>query len=155
MPECLVLAYDDSPDARTALEVAGAMHPGWRATVVHVWVPALEPSTAFGASAPVSPPNLQTMETSEYERQARLIADDGVDRAGRVGLQGEPATVKGGSSSDVAAAILSVAADHHAELIVVGRRGLGRIRAAVLGSVSDALVREAPLPVLVVPGRDD
>jgi len=69
-------------------------------------------------------------------------------------LQAQPATVHGASARDIAAGVLTVVADHHAELIVVGRRGLGRVRAAVLGSVSDTLVREAPLPVLVIPGQD-
>ena len=43
------------------------------------------------------------------------------------------------------------AVDHHAALLVVGSRGGGALRAAVLGSVSSALAATAPLPVLVVP----
>jgi nucleotide-binding universal stress UspA family protein len=37
-----------------------------------------------------------------------------------------------------------------AELLVVGSRGLGRVARAVLGSVSDYLLRHARCPVLVV-----
>jgi nucleotide-binding universal stress UspA family protein len=39
--------------------------------------------------------------------------------------------------------------------VVVGRRGLGPLRSAVLGSVSDAAVRDGRRPVLVVPGPLD
>ena len=70
-------------------------------------------------------------------------------------------------SSDVAAANLErevrlgepavvlaqVAADCDAELIVVGSRGRGAWRSAVLGSVSSDVARLAPCPVMIVPER--
>ena len=47
-----------------------------------------------------------------------------------------------------------IAADRDAELLVVGSRGRGTVRAALLGSTSHALAGEAPCPVLVVPVSD-
>jgi nucleotide-binding universal stress UspA family protein len=46
--------------------------------------------------------------------------------------------------------IVRFAEDEHANLIVLGSRGLGRLRRALLGSVSDSVVRHAHCPVLVV-----
>jgi nucleotide-binding universal stress UspA family protein len=46
--------------------------------------------------------------------------------------------------------IVQVAKDIGAGLIVMGSRGLGGVRRALLGSVSDSVVRHAPCPVLVV-----
>jgi nucleotide-binding universal stress UspA family protein len=37
-----------------------------------------------------------------------------------------------------------------AELVVVGSRGLGGIRRALIGSVSDSVVRYAHCPVMVI-----
>ena len=48
-------------------------------------------------------------------------------------------------------AIIEHATD--AEMIVVGRRGLGHVRSLVLGSVSSHVVQHATCPVLVVPAR--
>lgn len=48
-----------------------------------------------------------------------------------------------------AADILSYAEKVDSDLIVMGSRGLGAIR-GVLGSVSYAVLREAPMPVLVI-----
>ena len=42
-------------------------------------------------------------------------------------------------------------ADCKPDLVVVGRRGLGRVASVVVGSVSGFLVRNSTVPVLVVP----
>jgi nucleotide-binding universal stress UspA family protein len=46
--------------------------------------------------------------------------------------------------------LLSVAAEEEAEMIVLGSRGRGRMRAAALGSVAAETATKAPCPVLVV-----
>jgi nucleotide-binding universal stress UspA family protein len=46
--------------------------------------------------------------------------------------------------------IVEVAEDIGAGLIVMGSRGLGGVRRALMGSVSDSVVRHAHCPVLVV-----
>jgi len=51
-------------------------------------------------------------------------------------------------------AILEVAQTHHADLIVMGTRGLTGLRHALLGSVAERTVRLAPCPVLTVKARD-
>ncbi|QYJ15461.1 hypothetical protein Rxycam_01284 [Rubrobacter xylanophilus DSM 9941] len=51
-----------------------------------------------------------------------------------------------------AAAILD-AVGEEAALVAVGSRGLGAVRRAALGSVSTKVLRAAPCPVLVCPGR--
>ena len=46
--------------------------------------------------------------------------------------------------------IVQVAEDIEAGLIVMGSRGLGGVRRALMGSVSDSVVRHAHCPVMVV-----
>src|SRR5215217_3626943 len=46
--------------------------------------------------------------------------------------------------------ILEVAEEIEAGLIVIGSRGLGGMRRALMGSVSDSVVRHAHCPVMVV-----
>lgn len=43
------------------------------------------------------------------------------------------------------------ATDRDAELLVIGSRGRGTVRAALLGSTSHSLVDDAPCPIVVVP----
>jgi nucleotide-binding universal stress UspA family protein len=47
-------------------------------------------------------------------------------------------------------AIVDLAEELGAGLIVMGSRGLGGVRRALLGSISDSVVRHAPCPVMVV-----
>jgi nucleotide-binding universal stress UspA family protein len=54
-------------------------------------------------------------------------------------------------AGDPAEALMAVAKEQDAELLVVGCRGQKRVRGALLGSVTSALMGEAPCPVVVVP----
>jgi nucleotide-binding universal stress UspA family protein len=51
---------------------------------------------------------------------------------------------------EVALEIVALAEELQADLIVIGSRGLGGVRRALIGSVSDSVVRHAHCPVLVV-----
>jgi nucleotide-binding universal stress UspA family protein len=51
---------------------------------------------------------------------------------------------------EVALEIVALAEELGVDLIVMGSRGLGGVRRALMGSVSDSVVRHAHCPVLVV-----
>lgn len=65
----------------------------------------------------------------------------------RLGLHGSESEVLRG---EVGAAICQRAEELGAAAIVIGSRGRGGWKRAVLGSVSDYVVRNAPCPVVVV-----
>jgi nucleotide-binding universal stress UspA family protein len=82
----------------------------------------------------------------------------GGERDAASGLIGEVRARLGERSADVrlitgvpVEAIQAVADEERPEFLVVGSRGRGRLRAAVLGSVSRELVSQARHPVVVVP----
>ncbi|MCB1005297.1 MAG: universal stress protein [Acidimicrobiales bacterium] len=52
-------------------------------------------------------------------------------------------------SGDIGPTLCAVAAEQGADLLVVGSRGHGALRRALLGSVSTHLVNHAPCPVVV------
>jgi nucleotide-binding universal stress UspA family protein len=59
-----------------------------------------------------------------------------------------------GASAEIGRVLDELADEYEADLIVVGRRGVSRLEAIVLGSVSNDTVRESRRPVLVVPFAD-
>ncbi len=59
------------------------------------------------------------------------------------------------ADEDAATAIVGLAAERSADLIVIGASGKGALRRFFAGSVSDHVVHRAPCPVLVVRHHDD
>ena len=134
----LVVGYDGSDNARRALERASHLAAGDAVLVVSV-----VPLSAPGGRGPAAVDAQQIEVHHEQLEEARkVLASHGVD--------GQLIETLGNPIGDVADALMHVARDHDAELIVVGTRGLGRRKRLVVGSVSAKLVREAPCDVLVV-----
>jgi len=94
-------------------------------------------------------------EEREFERRGRHTAEEGTARAGTAGLVAKPSLQRAASAGDIARVLFDVAEEHDADLVVVGRRGLSRLQSVVLGSVSDAAVRDGRRPVLIVPSGED
>lgn len=61
------------------------------------------------------------------------------------------------ASGDPARMLIEIAERHGCELVVMGARGHGAVRSALMGSVSLELVRLSPVPVMLVkhPEPDD
>lgn len=149
MDGLVVIGYDGSPDANRALDIAAGILRAKAVLVVNIWQSPLgvAPSTVpLGPPLPSSP-----AEDEQLERAARDIAEEGAARVRALGLAAEAEVRRGVSVGDIAKVLGDVAEERDAELVVVGRRGMSRLTAMVLGSVADATVRDGRRPVLVVP----
>ena len=49
--------------------------------------------------------------------------------------------------------IIKIADEERAGIIIMGTRGLGSVKRALLGSVSDYVVRNTNIPVIIVPAK--
>jgi nucleotide-binding universal stress UspA family protein len=153
MTRLVVIGYDGSADARHAIDVAAGVLRVEAALVVNVWQGSLAAIAATGPLGAPAPPTPE--EEAALEQAAMQIADEGAARARGVGVSAEAEIRRGASAEDIAATLVDVAEQHNADLVVVGRRGMSRIKELVLGSVSDAVVRDGRRPVLVVPSAGD
>lgn len=86
-------------------------------------------------------------EVERAKRHARGFLDD---RARQIQGEGVKVGDINLALGDADREIVKVAEGMHADLLVVGSRGLGGVRRALIGSVSDSVVRHAHCPVLVV-----
>ncbi|WJF91900.1 universal stress protein [Paraburkholderia bonniea] len=67
------------------------------------------------------------------------------------GVEGALATGEASSLEDVATVILHAAAQFGADLLVLGTHGRRGVQRLILGSVAERCVRQATLPVLLIP----
>lgn len=143
-----LLATDGSPAALDALRVGLAVLRPEARLIVATVTPAPDPSlvTGTGIAGGVMTIEEKRDLLDRQDTDARSILDDTVaaldiDGAEALVLEGRPGP-----------ALCAAAADRSASVIVLGTRGLGGVRRAVLGSVSDHVARNAPCPVLTVGG---
>jgi nucleotide-binding universal stress UspA family protein len=150
----VLIAYDGSSTARRAVRKTAELLGARRAVVVTVWEPALAYYAAdFSPAGPDMSPIPVDMERAhgierELQDQARRTAGDGAELATSVGLEAEALTVA--DEADVAEAIVELARERKVAAIVVGSRGLKGLRARLEGSTSNAVLKLAPCPVIVV-----
>jgi monovalent cation/proton antiporter MnhG/PhaG subunit len=137
----IVAAVDGSDASRDAARVAAALDRrlGRGLRVVHAYTLRAVP----GASGvPGAREEVARVDERRAEQLLAEIADE-------LGVPGEATTlVRDGSE---AGALLALARDEDAALVVVGSRGLGAVRSALLGSFSTSVLADAPCPVVVVP----
>ncbi|KAG2537927.1 universal stress protein YxiE-like [Panicum virgatum] len=128
-------------EPRAELALVHALEP-----LRHVMYPVGPGSAVYGA-----PSMVESVRAAQAENARRLL-----DRAKRIchqrGVSAEAVVVEGEPRETLCRA----ADDMGAGLLVVGSRGLGAIKRAFLGSVSDYCAHHASCPIVVVkPPRDD
>jgi nucleotide-binding universal stress UspA family protein len=139
-PTRILLATDGSPHAELAAikAVDLAKSTGARLHVV-----------AVGRTFPAAVYDVYTEAGREdLRREAQEVLDQQVRKIEEAGGTVAIAHLKMNERRDEA--IVHLAEDIDADLIVIGSRGFGGLRRALLGNVADSVVRHAHCPVLVV-----
>jgi len=147
----VLLCFDGSDDAATAIAQAVKLLAPRRAVVLTVWEPVAtwepyDPATIL--SAPVS--KLLSKELGIDEIAAELAEEkvkQGVALASSAGFAAQGRVAPGKTWRT----ICEVAGEMDAAAIVLGARGLSGVGSLLLGSVSSAVLAHAKRPVLVVP----
>ncbi|MDP9455342.1 MAG: universal stress protein [Actinomycetota bacterium] len=147
-PAKILLATDGSADADLALSTAVDL-ANCTNSELHLI------TAAPGTPDPVYAVHEGSLRYETYEEAvqavrdaAQHILDEQIDKVERAGGRVAGAHLKTDERRDQA--IVHLADEIGAGLIVMGSRGLGGLRRALMGSVSDSVVRHAHCPVLIV-----
>ena len=139
-PTRILLATDGSPHAELAAMKAVDLAKSTKARL-HV--------VAVGRTFPAAVYDVYTEAGREdLRREAQEVLDQQVGKIEEAGGTVAIAHLKMNERRDEA--IVHLAEDIDADLIVIGSRGCGGLRRALLGNVADSVVRHAHCPVLVV-----
>ena len=139
-PTRILVATDGSREAQLALTTAAdlAKSTDSELHVLHV-----------GELPLVYHPERHAYRTlyEEHEREAQHILEAEVERIDGSGATVAQAHLRMGRADEE---IVELAQSIDAGLIVIGSRGQGRLRRALVGSVSESVVRHAHCPVTIV-----
>ena len=136
-PTRILLATDGSGEARLAATTAADLNNSTDSELHVVYVGELRPTYLAQTE----------QEPAEVEREAQRLLDEQVRRVEEAGGTVEEAHLRLGRADEE---IVDLADSLGIGLIVMGSRGHGRIRRALMGSVSDSVVRHAHCPVTIV-----
>jgi len=148
----ILVPLDGSEHSMRALDIAIQIAKRFegKITLIHVYSVSVRPVVV--PEPATLAPGVPMMAPAEYSKVAeavkaageRILAE-GVERARAQGVEAETILREGHTVQE----IVKAAKEGEFNLIVMGARGLSRIKEIILGSVSDGVIRNAPCPVLV------
>jgi nucleotide-binding universal stress UspA family protein len=146
-PTKILLATDGSKEAQLAATAAADLAKRTGSELHLVYVGHTPPVYLESPGAWELDPDLQGRMAQSVEEEASTRLDEQVQRVREAGGEVAGAYAKLGRPD---AEIVGLAEELGAGLIVMGSRGLGPLRRALMGSVSHSVVQHAHCPVLVV-----
>jgi nucleotide-binding universal stress UspA family protein len=141
--QCIIAATDDSPAANRALDAAVKIAKATGYELVILTIGGNISGSELRRPAAVDGDLSKTLEEA-----AAQILDEARKRAFRSGVSAVRVLSGWG---DPAETIIDTVESEKADVLVVGRRGRGRLSGLLLGSVSQKLASLAPCKVLIVP----
>ncbi|MEM2947149.1 MAG: universal stress protein [Candidatus Bathyarchaeia archaeon] len=148
----ILVPLDGSEHSLKALDIAIKIAKRFdgKITLIHVYSVSVRPVIVPEPSTLT--PGIPIMAPTEYSKVAEVVREAGVrilaqgkERAKAEDVEAEIMLREG----HVVHEIVKAAEEGRFDLIVMGARGISKIKELILGSVSDGVIRNAPCPVLI------
>ena len=143
----ILVAVDFSPVSERAVDAAAALAGGVGGKVWLLHVAAPDPDFVGYSVGPTEVRDSIASALRTEHRDLEALAA----RVAQSGVEVEPLMIQGPTVE----AIVHKATDLDADVIVLGSHGHGVLMRALLGSVSEGVLRAAGRPVLIVPTNKD
>jgi nucleotide-binding universal stress UspA family protein len=152
--EKILVPLDGSEHSSKALTIAAqiAKKFGGKVTLIHVYsvdvgpIIMPEPTTLTPSMTPVMTPAEVSRAVEAIRKVGSRILADGEQKVKAEEVQVETILKEGHTVQE----IIRTAKEGKFDLIVIGARGISKIRELLLGSVTDGVIHHASCPVLVI-----
>jgi len=147
MYNTIVVGTDGSETAGTALAHAVALAKSFDGMlhIVHAYRTVSASDVVSAATAGTAMPDFASVNEG-IKATSEHVLEHGVAAADREGVKAQGHAVPG----DAADALINVAEQVHADVIVVGNRGMAGLRRFLLGSVPNKVAHQCPCSILIV-----
>jgi len=149
----ILVGVDGSEQSNKALQLALELASKFegKITLIHVYsaaVPIVPVAEAVGTPTVISPVSMETAAriAEETKQRGKQILDEAEKFAKDHGVSVDKVLKEGDAVSE----IVALAEQEKFDLIVLGHRGLSKLRELLLGGVSEGVSHKAPCPVLIV-----
>ena len=152
--EKILVPLDGSEHSLRALEIAIQIAKKFdgKITLIHVYSVTIRP-VIMPEPTTLTPPMIPAMTPAEVSKAVEAtrkagasILTDGEQKVKAEEVQVEKILEEGHTVQE----IVKTAKEGKFDLIVIGGRGISKIRELLLGSVTDGVIHHAPCPVLVI-----
>jgi nucleotide-binding universal stress UspA family protein len=146
----LIIAVDGSQAAKNAVQIAGALASkiGSEVLVVHVMTDPGDNTLPNGLRDLAQIEHVRVTEFELRNQAAQAMVDKAAARLRALGVSKVSGFVDTG---DPATQLVEIARREQPDIIVMGRRGRGRLGGLLLGSVTYKVAQTVAVPCLTVP----
>jgi nucleotide-binding universal stress UspA family protein len=150
----ILVAVDGSDHSKRALDHALELAKRFdgKVTLINVYstVVPISPAMDTLSTPPTIPPHASPEVAAKLTEEAKQKGERILEEAERVAKERGILADKVLREGDAVREIVDVAQDGKFDLVVVGHKGLSRLRELFMGAVSEGVSHKAPCPVLIV-----
>lgn len=147
----ILVAIDDTPCSEKAIAYAKTLSKIFHASVALVTVTSPTSPASYGADPLLGQQPVIVPEVSEIEQQNAQNYLEEISR----GFENSSSVYIFNRIGSIKEEILAAAHEWSADLIVMGSNGRTGFDHFISGSVSEAVIRKATCPVLVIPSKEE
>jgi len=150
----ILVAVDGSEYSKKALNYASELAAKFdgKITLIHVYSTVVPVTASMDtlSTPPTIPPRASPVIAAKIVEEVRRRGEQILDEAEQVVKQRGILVEKVLRDGDAVREIVTVAQDGKFDLIVVGHRGLSKLKELIMGAVSEGVGHKAPCSVLIV-----